>query len=159
MVVTRKSVEGNIEAAPIEEQPATLVKPLFKGPLKELAKEVNQVAHAKGWWIHTRTFGDFVALFVSEIAEAFEEHREGYKATEVRAGDKIYRDPDGQDWFELETIASHGVKPEGIGIELADALIRILDYAYEHEIDLDQLVRVKTEYNRTRAYRHGNKVV
>jgi NTP pyrophosphatase (non-canonical NTP hydrolase) len=160
MVVTRKSLEGNVEAAPLEEQPVALVKALFEGwGIMKLAKELNLVAHSKGWWIHTRTFGDIIALIHSELSEAFEEHREGFKATEVRAGDKTYGDPDGQDWFELETLASHGVEPTGIGIELADALIRILDYAQEAEIDLDQLVRIKTEFNRTRSYRHGNKVV
>jgi hypothetical protein len=153
--VTRKSFKPDeVEA------PAAKVLPLLEeGPLSKIGNEVNKVAHDKGWWLLVRSFGDITSLMHTEISEAFEEHRAGHKTTEVRVGDKLYSDPDGQDWSELEIVAGNGVKPEGIGIELADALIRILDYAAEKELDMDQLVRVKTAFNRTRPYRHGDKVV
>jgi len=48
-------------------------------------------------------------------------------------------------------------KPEGEAIELADAVIRIMDYCEFVGIDLEQAIQLKHEYNKTRPYRHGNK--
>lgn len=43
--------------------------------------------------------------------------------------------------------------------ELADVLIRLLDTAKRHDIDLDLEVAKKLEKNRARGYRHGGKVI
>lgn len=129
------------------------------GPLGRLGEDIHTVARNKGWWIHERSFGDIAALLHSEIAEAFEEYRSAHRMTEVYAGDKHYMNPDAHDFAELETLAENGVKPEGIGVELADVIIRILDYAEKAGLDMDRLVNLKTVFNRTRPYRHGNKVL
>lgn len=44
-----------------------------------------------------------------------------------------------------------------VPIELADAIIRILDYCGYAGIDIDAAVERKHEYNKTRPYRHGGK--
>ena len=49
-------------------------------------------------------------------------------------------------------------KPEGIPIELADAIIRICDTCGQYGIDLDRAIRLKMEYNKTRPYKHGKKI-
>lgn len=41
--------------------------------------------------------------------------------------------------------------------ELGDAIIRILDLCGYLDIDIDEWVNAKLEYNRTRAYKHGKK--
>ena len=41
--------------------------------------------------------------------------------------------------------------------ELADIVIRVLDFAEEQGIDLYKEIISKHEYNKTREYRHGNK--
>lgn len=51
----------------------------------------------------------------------------------------------------------HDGKPEGFGIELADAVIRIMDLAQMQNINLSDMVSLKQAYNRTRSYRHGGK--
>ena len=74
-------------------------------------------------------------LIVSEIAEATESVRKGEDSV----------------WF------GPGGKPEGEAIELADAVIRVMDYCQDVGIDLEEAIRLKNEYNKTRPYRHGNK--
>ena len=42
---------------------------------------------------------------------------------------------------------------------MADCIIRILDWAGKENIDMDAIIREKMEYNKTRPYRHGGKVL
>lgn len=46
-------------------------------------------------------------------------------------------------------------KPEGLGIELADAVIRIFDLCGHLGIDLGQMILTKMTYNKTRPAKHG----
>lgn len=50
-----------------------------------------------------------------------------------------------------------GGKPEGIAVEMADCLIRILDWFSHEGLDADEIVRQKMTYNRGRPYKHGKK--
>ncbi len=85
----------------------------------EVAKEIHKNAVAHGWWDETRTFPEIVALIHSELSEALEEYRSNHGVTEV------YQEAG---------------KPEGVPIELADAIIRILDYCGYARIDIDAAV-------------------
>lgn len=49
------------------------------------------------------------------------------------------------------------MKPEGIPVELADAVIRILDMCGRYGIDLEDVILRKHEYNKTRPIRHGKR--
>lgn len=77
-----------------------------------------------------------LALIHSEVSEALEEYRNGHPAAEVRIEDG---------------------KPEGIPVELADAVIRIFDLCGACGIDLEDVVRQKMIFNATRPHRHGGK--
>lgn len=83
--------------------------------------------------------GNRLLLIVGEIIEAHEEIRDGHLPTE--------------EW--LNTTPGKEGKPEGVPSEIADALIRILDFAGEHRIDLADVVRRKLAYNATREAMHG----
>jgi len=48
-------------------------------------------------------------------------------------------------------------KPEGEAVELADAVIRIMDYFESKGWDLEHVIELKHDYNKTRSYRHGGK--
>ena len=105
--------------------------------INEAAKEIHENARAHGWWDEERSFPEVLALIHSEISEALEEYRNGHGATEIYYGDNG--------------------KPEGIPIELADAIIRILDYCGYAGIDIDAAITGKHGYNKSRPFRHGGK--
>lgn len=50
-----------------------------------------------------------------------------------------------------------GYNIEGIAAELADVIIRVLDYCAYAGIDIENVLEVKHEYNKSRPYRHGGK--
>jgi len=87
--------------------------------ISELQKQAHEIAKSKGWWDEPRSWEEIVCLIHSEISEAFEEWRAGrmevYYVPEFAGG-------------KIVTLK----KPEGFPIELADIVIRLMDWA-EHE--------------------------
>ena len=107
-------------------------------PLNIMAREVRDVNTANGWRggdVAPISFGELVALLHSEVSEALEAYRD-------RGFESWYRD-DG--------------KPEGVGSELADVLIRLLDTADRVGVDLASAYVEKLAHNRGRSWRHGGK--
>ncbi len=107
--------------------------------INELVTESHNTAVDKGWWEEPRSFGELIALIHSELSEALEDYRNGFAANQIYYGD--------------------GQKPCGVPIELADVLIRIGDLCGYFGIDLEQAVKEKLQYNKSRPYRHGGKVI
>lgn len=135
------------------------------GKMNELAKEIHELAKTKGWWKPAPSFGEIIALCHSELSEALEEYRSGHKniwfaCTECNSGRPCEPQDEGDCLnFGLEYCKYRSEKPEGIAIELADCIIRILDYCNAVGIDIDHAVKIKHEYNKSREYRHGGKVL
>jgi NTP pyrophosphatase (non-canonical NTP hydrolase) len=108
--------------------------------LNSYAKQIHETAVKHGWWENNdRNFGEAIALCHSELSESLEEYRNGKKFDEVYFNEK---NPE---------------KPEGVFVELADCIVRILDLAGKYNIDMDKIIQQKMNYNESRPYRHGNK--
>lgn len=98
------------------------------------AAVVNTIAHQKGWWDVPREDGTAVALMHSELSEALDYMRNGNPPSD------------------------HIPEYSGVEEELADVIIRIMDYAAEKGYDVGRALLAKIEYNAQREYRHGGKI-
>lgn len=100
--------------------------------INELAEEIYKANAAKGFWDEERNVGELIALVHSELSEALEAHRKDLN------DDKLPH-------------------RKGLEVELADALIRILDMAGGLGMDIEGAMFEKLAYNKTRPYKHGKK--
>ena len=88
--------------------------------------------------------GNKLMLIVSEVAEAQDELRKGHAADET--------------YYPTKRIHEFGThKPEGVPSELADVVIRVLDFCHTEGIDLQSIIEEKLAYNATRERLHGKK--
>ena len=105
----------------------------FVGHYNALAKAVNQNAVSKGWWDDERNDGEMICLMHSELSEALEGLRHG--------------DPPDDHIPEFRSSEA----------ELADVVIRIMDYGAARGLRIAEAIIAKTEYNKTRPHKHGGK--
>lgn len=121
--------------------------------IRKMQRKAHATALEKGWWDKAPNYQEHpdgmdqrevdcfaakLALIHSEVSEALEALRE------TGAPNVTFWD-------------SNGAKPVGVGIELADVLIRIGDLCERYGIDLEAAVVEKLRFNKTRPMRHGNK--
>lgn len=115
--------------------------------MREWAKEIHENAVAHGWWEEDRTISEICALIHSELSEALEE---------ARAARPMMYVMDEYNGEYIQNPKYFGAKkPEGIAVELADAVIRMLDWmAYcgqEYRLDIveEQGERLAAGYARS----------
>ena len=123
--------------------------------LSKLGELVGKVNVANGWdtsrqmidrpedfdprWRTSHLVAE-LGLVMTEASEAIEEVRAGHHPTET-----YYRLKDD--------------KPEGLPSELADVIIRVVDIADAHGIDIAAAVVEKLNHNATRGLHHGGKAL
>lgn len=100
--------------------------PLWVNYIRELQCQIYTQNVGMGWWSKPRETGTCLMLIVSEIAEAMEGDRKSL-------------------------MDDHLPHRPMIEVELADAIIRILDLAAHKNLDMAGAMREKLAYNRTRA--------
>ncbi len=101
--------------------------------ISQIQEEVHRTAVEHGWWENPRPTGEVLMLMVTELAEAMEAYRDGNPESEKISG-----------FSQMEE-------------ELADVIIRLLDYAGGENLDIEGALLAKMAYNEKRPYRHGGK--
>lgn len=110
-----------------------------------------------------RTFGDDISLLhseVSEMLEAFRDH--GLERITTWKSTPNSQSINGMlsDFTDEDLLAAGYVpKPDGVGAEAADVLVRLLDTCSRYGIDLFAEWRRKVDFNWTRPTRHGGKAM
>lgn len=99
--------------------------------VSELADQIHEWAIGKGFWDEYNSIGEKIALIHLELSEALE----------------ALRLP--------RTYDRNCPEFSNFEIELADAVIRILDLATHEGVRISKAIKAKMQYNETRPYRHG----
>jgi NTP pyrophosphatase (non-canonical NTP hydrolase) len=110
---------------------------VLRGTFLWLQKEAYATAKEKGFHDAPSNFGERCAPIGSEVNELFEAHRN----------------------HTLNAPCDKATTPQITNAqeELADIVIRCLDFAQELGIDLGEGVIAKMAYNKTRPHKHGGK--
>ena len=111
---------------------ASMQAATFASTFSGMMATVKAVNEANGWWDDgERNKAELLMLAVCELAEAVEALRHGNPQSE------------------------HLPQYTGEAEELADAIIRLMDYASRYVPDLGEVITAKVEYNRGRGCKHG----
>jgi len=105
----------------------------FVRAFAETAFEVNSIAVQKGWHKTERNDGELIALMHSELSEMLEALRHDNPPSE------------------------HIPQFSAVEEELANVVIRAMDYAVAKNHRIAHAIIAKIEFNRTREYKHGGK--
>lgn len=127
--------------------------------LKTLQEMIHQNAVDHGWWEDgERPFPEIIALCHAELSEALEEYRDNKPMEYTVCAGCQYNTSERN--CVLSDCPHYAMKdkPEGMAVEVADAIIRMLDWAEGAGIDMEAVILRKHAYNVTRPYRHGGKV-
>lgn len=103
----------------------------FCGGFAGVQVQVHANARDKGFWDACKSPGEAIALMHSELSEALEALRDGNPKSK-----KI------PEFSHLEE-------------ELADVVIRIMDFAGGHGLEIASAIIAKHRFNMTRPHKHG----
>lgn len=107
--------------------------------VEDLQFASGQIAKEKGF--KPGSFAESCMLMGGEIDEAYNETRDGHDVTEI--------------YYKVDSLGFQ--KPEGVPVELADCVIRIMHWFEINGLNLNDVIVKKLRYNRTRPYKHGKK--
>lgn len=117
-----------------------------RGYLNDMARGIHAWALGKGFWKASTTIAEKIALMHSELSEALEEVRK--------------LDPDDLNAIHFDASKPNEAgapEPYGFAVEMADAIIRVLDTAAFVGVDMDRAIAEKRAYNQNRPFQHGKR--
>jgi len=123
--------------------------------IAELSIEIHENARNKGFWDGEVNVGEKLMLIVSEASEALEADRNrcfcdwSFDEPPILQVDQL-DDVSFKEQFEKY------VKNK-MEDELADIVIRVMDFACFRGMDLEWHIKQKMRYNKTRPHMHGKK--
>jgi len=103
----------------------------FEWTFQKLQRSIHDNALSHGFWDGNCAIGTKLMLVCTELGEAMEAHRDNYPK------DK------------------HLPHLDNFTVELADAVIRIMDLAQKLNLDLSGAILAKHEFNKSRPHKHG----
>jgi len=114
----------------------------------QLAKEIHEGNASRGFWEGERKLTEVVMLSVCELAEAIEADRAGKWCTEK----------DIIQYLNIPTSErfKESIK-DSVQDEIADAIIRLLAFCGENDINIEKHIEAKMRYNETRGFKYGGK--
>jgi len=138
------------------EEPSKDTEPLIiQQNFNDFAKAIHENAINHGWYDQKRSFGEIVALCHSELSEALEQYRDNKPMAYFWNENDLFGTDD--EITDLDVWTDE--KLEGVAVEMIDCVIRIFDWCASENIDIDRLIRMKHEYNKSREYKHGGKLI
>lgn len=118
--------------------------------LNVLSKEIYQNNEAKGFYENEDLFQQHKKDLPEELNVAIEKAFTGQRIALMHSELSEALEADRKDLMDDKL-----TDELGLPVELADTLIRILDYCGRHEINIGGIVKRKLEYNTSRPYKHG----
>ena len=118
-------------------------------------KEVYQANKAKGFWKYREETPQLIRnFFPEEIAEEFAIAVE--KAYNAQAIALMHSElSEALEADRKDLMDDKLTHRKGLEVELADAVIRIMDFSQGKDLDVDGAVLENLNYNKTRPYLHG----
>jgi NTP pyrophosphatase (non-canonical NTP hydrolase) len=126
-------------------------KKLFEN-LNELSQEIHKDQVAKGFYDNQREDGTLLMLINSELCESMEALRHD-KYSNIKQFEYYYKHSED---IDFKTLFENNIKDTHED-EIADAFIRLLDYAAYKNIDLAWHANQKLKYNALRPHKHDKK--
>jgi len=122
--------------------------------LSDLSLTIYKANIEKGWWDEPRTFAHCIGLMHSELSEALEAERKPTKPEPNPETMKLLLEEKDNNIFKM---LFEDKAKDTKGDELADTIIRILDWCGHEKIDVHSHVLAKIRYNTMREHKHGGK--